>query len=446
MNTLDTGKKASCASRSDSCTVCQYADEFELYFMMDGGTKRETLFTAAIAAIAGDLEKNCVTAAAAERGLNLALSRLQTETRPVPSTSTQTVPSSSTDEIDSRHLPTFADTMSKFSAAHTDAGQTSSSQLRWKKLSSLTKVASALSADPNVAGLEKEAPLPASIDASLQIGDIPTSEVQAYETNSSAGTRETDSGNLLRPALVADVESSVDQQYDQELFSSILAAQTVSSSIIHTEESRRIQSGQKASVALRPSVVLLKLSPPPVSTPRFGGEAWLYSANDLSILRTNRPSDASGTKLSEDQYYKYVNIDPSTLDAHVRACYRVYFGEQVSVLRPSGRVIPSGSVQEVEHLNNHQECDILQSARLKAMKPFLPYSSWQKQFYVNLETKMNSNDPFETTFSDPRTRMLIQFQSLQMKLLQHPDFQGVEPLFATAYVFSTGNNVGRRVR
>jgi hypothetical protein len=444
------GQKHSDAACSGPCTVCQYADEFAFCFMMDGGTKRETLFAAAITAVAADLEKNCVTAAAAERGLNLSLSRLQTETRPVPSTSTQDVTSLSADEIDSRNLPAFADTMSKFSAPRTDAGQMSSPQLRWKKLSSLTKVAAALSADPNVVGLKKEVPdirpLPAIIDASLQIGDNPTAEVQGHETNSSAGTREIDSGHLLRPALVADVENSLDQQYDRELFSSIQAAQTVSASIIHTEESRRIQSGQKASVALRPSVVLLKLSPPPVSTPRFGTDAWLYSANDLTIFRTNRPSDASGTKLTEDQYYKYVNIDPSTLDAHVRACYRVYFGEQVSVLRPSGRVIPSGSVQEVEHFNNDQECDILQSARLKAVKPFLPYSSWQKQFYVNHETKMNSNDPFETTFSDPRTRMLIQFQSLQMKLLEHPDFQGVEPLFATAYVFSTGNNVGRRVR
>jgi hypothetical protein len=33
-----------------------------------------------------------------------------------------------------------------------------------------------------------------------------------------------------------------------------------------------------------------------------------------------------------------------------------------------------------------------------------------------------------------------------MKLLDHPEFSGVEPLFATAFVFSTGKNVGRRVR
>jgi hypothetical protein len=84
-------------------------------------------------------------------------------------------------------------------------------------------------------------------------------------------------------------------------------------------------------------------------------------------------------------------------------------------------------------------------ARLCAKKPFLVYSSWQKNSYVNLETQKSSNDPFETTRSDPRTRLLIQFQSLQMKLLEHPDFQGVEPLFATAFVFSTGKNVGRRV-
>jgi hypothetical protein len=32
-----------------------------------------------------------------------------------------------------------------------------------------------------------------------------------------------------------------------------------------------------------------------------------------------------------------------------------------------------------------------------------------------------------------------------MKLLEHPDFRGVEPLFATAFIYSTSKLVGRRV-
>jgi hypothetical protein len=123
----------------------------------------------------------------------------------------------------------------------------------------------------------------------------------------------------------------------------------------------------------------------------------------------------------------------------------VYFGEQVSVSRPSGRRVPSGSDVEPCAEIRDADHDVLAWARSQARKSFLPYSSWQKNSYVNLETTMNSNDPFETTRSDPRTRLLIQFQSLQMKLLEHPDFRGVEPLFATAFIYSTGKNVGRRV-
>ena len=210
-----------------------------------------------------------------------------------------------------------------------------------------------------------------------------------------------------------------------------------------SEESKRVESGQKASLALRANVDLLKLGVPPMSTPCFGTDCWLHTEGDLEISRTYRPSDANGKKLSEEQYYKYVNIDLGSLDAHVRACYRVYFGEQVSVSRPSGRYVQSPD----DHIPSvhDQDFDALMFARLCAKKPFLVYSSWQKNSYINLDTQKSSNDPFEITRSDPRTRLLIQFQSLQMKLLEHPDFQGVEPLFATAFVFSTEKNVGRMV-
>jgi len=137
----------------------------------------------------------------------------------------------------------------------------------------------------------------------------------------------------------------------------------------------------------------------------------------------------------------------------------VYFGEQISVLRPSGRVVPSSEpdLQSSQHETSSHETDAfsrqnsdpLAHARRQAQTPFLPYSSWLSASYHNLETKMSSNDPFETaaTQSDPRTRFLVQFESLQMTLLQHPEFDGVEPLFGTAFVFSTGGkNSGRRVR
>ena len=178
----------------------------------------------------------------------------------------------------------------------------------------------------------------------------------------------------------------------------------------------------------------------------FSSSATVYGNAETVPVSEKRPSDASGNKLSEDQHYKYVNIDPSTLDAHVRACYRVYFGEQVSVSRPSGRAVPCGPDDGPAPASYDQGWDILMKARSEAKKPFLPYCFWQKNTYVNFEGQRSSNDPFETTSTDPRTRLLIQFQSLHMKLLEHSDFQGVEPLFATAYVYSTGSNVGRRVR
>jgi hypothetical protein len=392
---------------------------------MDGGAKREALCISAIIGIATDLEKHCVITAAAVRSLNFSISQVELEIR--PSVTLAQAGLSFMEEVGVSDQPSFGFARSRFlNSDATQGAHMSFTNLSKRKLD--------ISSSSDALG------------AISRIRDSLIAEAQASDTNGSDSSSHSDPSHPLRRSLVAEIDNgSSDVQGDQELYSSILASQTVSEPIVSTEESRRIESGQKASLALRPGVVLLKLAPPPVSTPRFSTDAWLYSNNDLTIKRTNRPSDASGTKLSEDQYYKYVNIDPSTLDAHVRACYRVYFGEQVSVLRPSGRVVPSNQDDGVSDATDYEDCDILLKARAKAKKPFLPYSSWIRNFYVNHENDVNSNDPFETSSSDPRTRFLIQFQSLRMKLLEHPDFRGVEPLFATAFVFSTGNNVGRRV-
>ena len=415
---------------------------------MDGQTRRDALVQSATIGIASDLGKHCVSAAAAVRSLNLSLSRLQTETQPQPVTLLQDG-SSAIEDVDSRRLPSFGSARSLFAKSHAEpAGQSmSSAQSRWKILSTATKGASALGASTSFTGLrqgEREVTTNV-VDIVPQMGGGQTEEAQASDTSSFESTSHSEPTKVLKRALVADEGNSLDQRDDLELVRSIKAAQIVEHVPI-TVELRLIESGQKASLALRPSVVLLKLAPPPVSTPHIGSDAWLYPENDIRISRAKRPSDASGNKLSEDQYYKYVNIDPSTLDAHVRACYRVYFGEQVSVSRPSGRAVPSGPDDGPAPASYDQGWDILMKARSEAKKPFLPYCFWQKNTYVNFESQRSSNDPFETTSTDPRTRFLIQFQSLQMKLLDHSDFQGVEPLFATAYVYSTGSNVGRRVR
>ena len=175
----------------------------------------------------------------------------------------------------------------------------------------------------------------------------------------------------LRSALDCDTEDidAGTQQDDQE-FQSVLA-QTHIASETFTEESRRIESEQRASLALRPKVILLKLTPPPISMPRFGTDGWLYSERDLVISRTLRHSDASGAKLSEEQYFQYVNKDQSALDAHVRACYRVYFGEQVYVSRPSGRVVHDEADRQCPYEIDYQESDPLARARRRAKKPFL---------------------------------------------------------------------------
>ncbi len=423
----------------------------DLNSFMDGEAKLDALCIAAIIGIAGNLEKLCVTAKAKVHSLDSSLFVLQSEIKPAPETLTQKTDSL---EVDTRNLPAFSDLISRFTNEEAKSGKFAvSAQDRWNTLRAAKLSALARGENVSSESLGDSTPIfslpPAVLDPSFCIGldseishvHIAASLIDPVRTERVHIT----TSQPQRRALVAE-ENSTDQQQDDQVFNSILAAQTVTASVTFTEESRRVESGQKASLALRPNVVLLKLAPPAVSAPRFGFEGWLHSEGDLVISRTHRPSDANGNKLSEDQYYKYVNIDPSALDAHVRACYRVYFGEQVSVSRPSGRNVPSGSDHQVldETLDTCQ--DILAWARSRAKKSFLPYSSWQKNSYVNLETSMNSNDPFETTRSDPRTRLLIQFQSLQMKLLEHPDFRGVEPLFATAFLYSTGKNVGRRVR
>jgi hypothetical protein len=416
---------------------------------MDGESKHDALRIAAITGIFGDLQKHCVTAKAKVLSLDSSLSMLQSEIKPA------SMPKTDSLEVDTRNSPAFSDLKSRFTSAEAKTGNILiSAEERWRtvKAASIKTFARGKNASSESLRDDSDAvPLSTTaIDSTFQIGknvDITLAHIAASDiTPSRTEYVESTLAHPQRRALVvAEADNCLDQQQDDQVFNSILAAQTVTASITFTEESRRVESGQKASLALRPSVVLLKLAPPPVSTPRFGSEGWLHSEGDLEIIRTYRPSDANGNKLSEEQYYKYVNIDPSALDAHVRACYRVYFGEQVSVSRPSGRHVPSGSDHQLLDETRDPDHDILTWARSRARKSFLPYSSWQKNSYVNLETTMNSNDPFETTRSDPRTRLLIQFQSLQMKLLDHPDFQGVEPLFATAFLYSTGKSVGRRV-
>lgn len=401
----------------------------DLISFMNGEVKHDALHAAAITGIASDLEKHCVAAIAKVRSIDSSLSALQEEIKPASVTLTQDTVSL---DVDTRNLPAFSDLKTIFANAEVETGNSVTlAKDRWKKLAAVAAVTFGKKVS--------------SSDSFGDRSDVASLSPVALD-NAPTRTDKAPSFSTQRRALdVTDAENSLDQQQDDQMFNSILAAQTVTASVTFTEESRRIESGQKASLALRPNVVLLKLAPPPVSVPRFGSDGWLHTEGDLVINRTYRPSDANGNKLSEEQYYKYVNIDPSTLDAHVRACYRVYFGEQVSVSRPSGRKVPSGSDVEPCAEICDADHDVLAWARSQARKSFLPYSSWQKNSYVNLETTMNSNDPFETTRSDPRTRLLIQFQSLQMKLLEHPDFRGVEPLFATAFIYSTGKNVGRRV-
>ena len=372
-------------------------------------TSKHNLHASAISNIAGDLEKHCVTAAATVRSLKLSLSRLQTANQDTPATFIR--PVSFEGPVDGRHLPSFGDLKAKFSKA--DAAKVSNTD-----------------AATSSVGLKKWNVVRKSLTSSQRVRPL-------------VGGAGAPDGDFK--------ESDTDQLRDDRRFKSVLV-QTHIAAATHTDESRRIESGQRASAALRPNVVLLNLPPPPLCTPLFGPHGWLHADGDLVITRTYRPSDASGSKLSEEQYYKYANIDPSALDAHVRASYRLYFGEQVSVVRQSGRVVPSStcdSDREFPLETKGQHSDPLAFARLHAKIPFLPYSSWRADSYVNLETNMNSNDPFETalhTQSDPRTRCLVQFQSLQMKLLEHPDFRGVEPLFASAYIYSTGKHLGRRVR
>ena len=376
---------------------------------MEGEAKRDALQTSAITGIAVDLEK---LRPQSQEVISLTLHRAN----------------SSDVKVDSRHLPSFSDVRSRFSMAEAPTG---SSEGR----------------GPGVVSISPDA-----LDGMPYIGNPQTATAEAGAIQNLANTVEkfdhvepNAPSQSLRPALLCDTEDiDADKQQDDQTFQSVLA-QTHIATETFTEESRRIESGQQASLALRPNVILLKLTPPPTSMPRFGTDGWLYSERDLVISRTLRHSDASGAKLSEEQYYQYVNIDPSTLDAHVRACYHVYFGEQVSVPRPSGRVVHDEADRQFPDEIDDQEFDPLACARRLAKKPFLPYSSWQTNSYANLNSKISSNDPFETTRSDPRTRFLVQFKCLQMKLLDHPEFCGVEPLFATAFVFSTGKNVGRRV-
>jgi hypothetical protein len=419
---------------------------------MEGEAKLDALRTEAIAGIASDLEKHCVTAISKKHSLDSSLTALQSEIQPASEMLTQ-----KTDllGVDTRNLPGFSDLMSKFTNSETRTGNAViTAQDRWKKLKALNSNTLARGKNLPFESFEDSSPVislsPAALASTFQISQqSEMTQVNNAESDIIPARTErvqsTSNHPQRRALIVSEAENTADQQQDDQEFNSILAAQTITASVTFTEESKRVESGQKASIALRPSVVLLKLAPPPVSTPRFGVEGWLHSQGDLEINRTYRPSDANGNKLSEEQYYKYVNIDPSALDAHVRACYRVYFGEQISVSRPSGRHVPSGSDHQLFDENCDPDHDILAWARFRARKSFLPYSSWQKNSYVNLETTMNSNDPFETTRSDPRTRLLVEFQSLQMKLLEHPDFHGVEPLFATAFLFSTGKNVGRMV-
>ena len=409
---------------------------------MEGEAKRDALLISAITGIAGELEKHSITAGATLRILKSSLSRLPQRQQDV-SVSLQPA-NSSVVEVDSRHLPLFSDVRSIFSKEEAATGHSKSSLGRhWNVLRQSTVRVRALGQDES-----SEGGAPGTVSTSPEAPGTP--DIISPQTETPAAQAIQNLGNIpasnLRSALVPDSEDiDADQQQDDQNFQSVLA-QTHVASVTLTEESRRIESGQRASLALRPNVVLLKLASPPMSVPHFGEGGWLHAERDLVISKTFRHSDASGTKLTEDQYYKYVNIDPSSLDAHVRACYRVYFGEQVSVPRPSGRVVPGDSDRQGLEEPGHQESDPLAFARIQAKKPFLPYSSWQTNSYVNLDTKINSNDPFETTRSDPRTRFLVQFKSLQMNLLDHPDFRGlVEPLFATSFIFSTGKNVGRRV-
>ena len=417
---------------------------------MDGEVKHDAHFISAFSGIAGNLQKQCVSASAKLRALNLSLSSLQMEIRQASETPVQPTTLMHA-EVDSQSLPSLSEVRSMFSKTEAETVRSASSARGlWKKMGMTAQVAG------STVRQREGTPVASSSSASdysaPQIIDGHDSTLKVDSTSSTEFASNlssmpiTPSGRSRKPALSAESESSSDTQdiNDQE-FRTILAAQTVNKSLVSSEESKRVESGQKASLALRANVVLLKLCSPHVSAPCFGTDCWLFTEGDLVVSRTYRPSDANGKKLSEEQYYKYVNIDPGTLDAHVRACYRVYFGEQVSVSRPSGRHVPSSCSDDHISSVHDQDSDMLLFARLCAKKPFLVYSSWQKNSYVNLETQKSSNDPFETTRSDPRTRLLIQFQSLQMKLLEHPDFQGVEPLFATAFVFSTGKNVGRRV-